>query len=152
MVRLPVCSLKWPEQERTIFLFCRNLAQGFHQKDETSFSGFVALGERARHHGDHSVGAGWGLCRRSQGRLQWKQWWLFSMLLFFSSNKVQVLEPWKFANVSYLQDGVSEAPSTLLVSASAQALEWQNLNVKDTTLPLCNLDSSLVKQIQVELC
>ena len=76
----------------------------------------------------------------------------FYVAFFFSSNKVQVLEPWKFANVSYLQDGVSEALSTLLVSASAQALEWQNLNVKDTTLPSCNLDASLVKQIQVELC
>lgn len=27
-----------------------------------------------------------------------------------------------------------------------QALEWQSLNDTDTTLPLCSLDSSLVKQ------
>ena len=76
----------------------------------------------------------------------------FFLCCFFSSNKVQVLGPWKLANVSYLQDGVSETLSTLLVSASAQALKWQNLNVTDTTPPSCNLDSSLVKQIQVELC
>lgn len=99
--RLHVCYPKWPKEaehpETLVWevpvILSKHCMPFLHQSSwgALAFWHLVSPEAGSCHHFDFSVGVGWGLCHRSQGQLQWKQWCLFYVA--FVSNKVKVLAP-----------------------------------------------------------